>query len=118
MVYIMKIIFGYARTIEDELPYSGLTSFDSFKTATLFETNNQPSESTISLWSDHIRNQYPNHSELKNKYKIGDVWEGTKIKTIQLFLSELIGKDIEIQQIKVSINAQGYPIYCVVSCPV
>jgi hypothetical protein len=51
-----------------------------------------------------------------DKYKLNDVWEGKPIIKIQEFLSELLGKEVEVQKISVSIDNRGYSVYAVVLC--
>ena len=111
----MQILFGTARSIEYDLPYSGLGSLDSFKTALLFEKDNIP-ENTYTIWSDHIRHQYENYWSIMDKYQLNDRWEGHPIKHIQNFLCELLNKDVEIQKISISIDGRGYNVYNVVLC--
>ena len=109
----MYILFGTARSIEYDLPYSGLGSLDSFKIALLFEKDNIP-ENTYTIWSDHIRNQYENYWNIMDKYRLYDCWEGKPIKHIQNFLSELLEKQVEIQKISVAIDGRGYNVYTVI----
>ena len=111
----MHILFGTARSIEYDLPYSGLSSLDYFKTSLLFEKDNIP-ENNYTIWSDHIRNQYENYWNIMDKYRLYDCWEGKPIKDIQKFLCELLNKDVEIQKIFVSIDGRGYNVYTVVLC--
>ena len=63
-----------------------------------------------------MRNQYENYWEVMDKYKLNDVWEGKPIIKIQEFLSELLGKEVEVQKISVSIDNRGYNVYEVVLC--
>lgn len=114
----MQIIFGHASKIHHDLPYSGLGSFDSFKTAKLFELENSKTENCFTLWTDHIRHQYQNYWEVMDKYKLNDVWEGKPIKRIQNFLCELLAKNIEIQKISVYIDNRGYSVYAIVCCDI
>lgn len=111
----MQILLGTARSIECDLPYSGLGSLDSFETVLLFEKDNIP-ENTYTIWSDHIRHQYENYWNIMDKYRLYDCWEGKPIKHIQKFLCELLNKDVEIQRISVSIDGRGYNVYTIVLC--
>lgn len=115
-IFNMYILFGTATKLHHNLPHSGLGSFDAFKTAELFELEDRKTENCFTIWSDRIRHQYANYWEVMDKYKLNDVWEGKPIIKIQEFLSELLGKEVEVQKISVSIDNRGYSVYAVVLC--
>lgn len=112
----MQLIFGVANSVNDHVPYSGLSSFDAFQTVELFELDNRKTENCYTLWSDHIRNQYKNYWEVMNKYKLNDNWSGHRIQVVQDFFSELLGKEVEVQKLSVSICPRGYNVYTIVLC--
>ena len=116
MSFNMQIIFGTAHKVHHNLPYSGLNSLDSFKTAELFELENRKTENCYTVWSDHIRNQYENYWTIMDKYKLNDNWSGHSILEIQNFFCELLNKDVEVQKISISIDGRGYNTYAVVLC--
>lgn len=92
------------------LPYSNLTSFDSFKSCILFEESYNESDSTI--YSDHLR-RYDNHNAIANEYQIRDSWSGLKIDNLNSFISKVLNESLTITKITETINHQGYSIYCV-----
>ena len=110
----MKILYGTARSVNDELPYSGLGSLDSYDSSILFELNNRDQYDSYTLWSDHIRNQYANYWELYEKYKLTDNWSGHQIAHLQSFFSDLVGHDVLLQKITITIDGRGYNNYCII----
>lgn len=110
----MHIIFGYSRNINSELPYSNLTSFDSFKEQVLFSTIGEAeydSSKHITLYSDRLRS-YKNYSELAKKHSIRDILNGTTVSVIQDFIREILNNHkTNILRIKEIIDGRGYPVY-------
>lgn len=104
----MYILNLRASDVNHLLPHSNLSSFDSFKTETLYEISGTYD---ITLYSDRLRS-YKNYSSISKKHGICDIYSGIKILNIQNFLKELLSiETLKIIKINVSIDGRGYPIY-------
>lgn len=110
----MKVYYASSSNINENLPYSNLNSFDSFKEQTHFLTgDNENFDPNLHLvvYSDRLRS-YKNYSELKAKYSIKDVLNGTKVSVIQDFVREILSNEnLKIVRIKETIDGRGYQVY-------
>ena len=106
----IQILFA---TSDPSLPlsYSGLTSFDYGKEVGLFESDDFKITDSC-VYSDRLRN-YENHSVLKEKHKIKDLWYGITVDNISKFISDVFSKQIKITRISKTIDQRGYSIYIV-----
>ena len=106
----IQILFA---TSDPSLPlsYSGLTSFDYGKEVGLFESDDFKITDSC-VYSDRLRN-YENHSVLKEKHKIKDLWYGITVNNISKFISDVFSKQIKITRISETIDQRGYSIYIV-----
>ena len=106
----IQILFA---TSDPSLPlsYSGLTSFDYGKEVGLFESDDFKITDSC-VYSDRLRN-YENHSALKEKHKIKDLWYGITVDNISKFISDVFSKQIKITRISETIDQRGYSIYIV-----
>lgn len=106
----IQILFA---TSDPSLPlsYSGLTSFDYGKEVGLFESDDFKITDSC-VYSDRLRS-YENHSALKEKHKIKDLWYGITVNNISKFISDVFSKQIKITRISETTDQRGYSIYIV-----
>lgn len=75
----------------------------------------QRPEGSITLWSDHLRWQYPNYSEVRDKTIKTDYFDRVSTDKLENFLKLLLDDDsIALLGMNTEINpCNGYPVYTI-----
>ena len=72
-------------------------------------------ENSITLWSDHLRWQYPNYTEIRDKTIKTDYFDQVSSDKLEKFLKSLLEDDnVALLGMNTEINpCNGYPVYTI-----